>query len=259
MQIISIGILGIMGRMGQAILTLVDKDSQFKLVGGTLNPKSNHISHETNLCISSNPDLIFEKSDVLIDFTNPEALEKHLSLSQTHHKPIVIGTTGLSKNHLDLMNEAAKTTSILYAPHMSLGINLLHALVEKAASILGPQFDIEILEKHHHHKIDAPSGTALSLGRAAAKGRKIDFDENAVFNWVNHAKRKENEIGFAVQRGGDMAGDHIVSFFGPQEKIELSHSTNSRQVLAHGALKAASWIYHKKQGLYSMMDVLGLV
>lgn len=258
MHVISIGILGIMGRMGQAISGLIQKDPQFQLIGGTLNPESNHIIHETSLCLSTSPDLIFEKSDILIDFTNPETLIKHLNLSKIYNKPIVIGTTGLTKNHHDFIDEAATTIPILYAPNMSLGINLLHALVEKTASILGPQFDIEILEKHHNQKIDAPSGTALSLGQAAAKGRNVNFENQSVLNWVNHPKRKENEIGFAVQRGGDMAGEHIVSFFGPQERIELSHSASSRQVLAYGALKAASWIYQKKPGQYSMMDVLNL-
>lgn len=258
MQIISIGILGIMGRMGQAISTLVQQDSQFQLIGGTLNPESNHIIQETTLCLSTNPDLIFEKSDILIDFTNPKILIKHLHLSKKYNKPIVIGTTGLTKTHHDIIDEVAKTTPVLYAPNMSLGITLLHSLVEKAASILGPQFDIEILEKHHNQKIDAPSGTALSLGQAAAKGRNIHFEEKSVLNWVNHPKRQENEIGFSVQRGGDMAGEHVVSFFGPQERIELSHSANSRQVLAYGALKAASWIYQQKPGRYSMKDVLNL-
>jgi 4-hydroxy-tetrahydrodipicolinate reductase len=258
MQIISIGILGIMGRMGQAISTLTQKDSQFQLIGGTLNPESNHLIQETNLCLSTNPDLIFEKSDILIDFTNPEILIKHLNLSKTYNKPIVIGTTGLTKTHHDIIDEVAQTTPVLYASNMSLGINVLQALVEKAASILGSQFDIEILEKHHNQKIDAPSGTALSLGQAAAKGRKINFEKQSVLSWVDHPKRKKNEIGFAVQRGGDMAGEHVVSFFGPQERIELSHSANSRQVLAYGALKAASWIYQKKPGRYSMMDVLEL-
>lgn len=258
MHVISIGILGIMGRMGQAISTIVQKDPQFKLIGGTLNPKSNIVSQDASVCISTNPKDIFEQSDILIDFTRPETLMEHLHLSKKYKKPIVIGTTGLIKNHYDLMDETAKNIPVLYASNMSLGITLLQSLVEKTASILGPQFDIEILEKHHNQKIDAPSGTALSLGQAAAKGRNIHFEKKSVLNWVNHPKRQENDIGFAVQRGGDMAGEHIVSFFGPQERIELSHSASSRQILAYGALKAASWIYQQKPGRYSMKDVLNI-
>lgn len=195
------------------------------------------------------PGKIFETTDLVIDFTTPAATRAHIAAAIQHQKPLVIGTTGLSADDLILIQDASKTCPILYSANMSVGINLLAALVEQASARLGENFDIEIMETHHRNKVDAPSGTALLLGRAT--GREAE-------NLDRSGKRGTGTIGYAVQRGGDVIGEHSVNFFGPGERLELSHRAHDRSLFAKGALRAAQWLKDQPNGLYSMRDVLSL-
>jgi 4-hydroxy-tetrahydrodipicolinate reductase len=197
--------------------------------------------------------------DAIIDFTGPEATIELAALAARSKLIHVIGTTGLSSADERKIAAAAKSAVIVKSGNMSLGVNLLAALAKQVAKTLGDEFDIEILEMHHNRKIDAPSGTALLLGRAAAEGRKIDPGKRSVRSRDGHTgARKPGDIGFATLRGGTVVGDHSVIFAGPSERIELSHKAEDRMIFARGALTAASWARGKKPGLYSMADVLGL-
>jgi 4-hydroxy-tetrahydrodipicolinate reductase len=200
-----------------------------------------------------------DHADILVDFSAPDALEASLDRAIAANLPILVGTTGLQPEHHEKIAEAAGQVAIIYAPNTSLGINLLRQLVEEATARLGPDWDIEILEMHHRHKVDAPSGPARALGRAAAAGRGADFDHVAkrVRDGITGA-RKRGDIGFAVLRGGDVVSDHRVIFASEGERVELTHIATSREIYARGALRAALWAQDKPPGLYSMANVLGL-
>jgi 4-hydroxy-tetrahydrodipicolinate reductase len=249
------GITGCMGRMGQMLIHEITSGTyeQITLAGGSVLPGE---TYEKDFFITDNAEELFKASDIVIDFTLPEATIKHLEIAANHNVPIVIGTTGLSNDQEALLSEAAGKVPVLYSSNMSIGVNILMSLAEKTAERLGDEWDIEIFETHHKHKIDAPSGTAISLGKAAAAGRNIDFDKCADYNRTG--KRKEGNIGFAVQRGGEVIGDHMVTFFGENERIELGHKASDRSLFAKGALKAAIWLKDQPNGLYSMRDVLDL-
>ena len=200
-----------------------------------------------------------EHGDVLIDFSTPEALRGSLDRATSAAIPIVVGTTGLKPEHHAAIEEAAKSIAVIQAPNTSLGINLLRDLVEQAAARLGSDWDIEILEMHHRHKVDAPSGTALMLGQSAAKGRGSTLQELSRFDRISehpHA-REPGTIGYASLRGGSVAGEHVVIFAGNGERIELGHRAESRMIFARGALAAARFLVAKPPGLYSMRDVIG--
>lgn len=190
--------------------------------------------------------------DLVIDFTQPDATVEHVRLAAAAHVPMVIGTTGLSEAQEGILHDAAKTLPIVYAANTSIAVTLLLSLVEQAAARLGPDWDIEILETHHHHKVDAPSGTALALGKAAETGR----GEKAQHTSDRTGKRQPGSIGYAVRRGGDVVGEHSVSFYTQGERLELSQMATDRRLFARGALKAAEWLQKQKPGLYSMRDVL---
>lgn len=239
---INIGVLGSTGRMGQAILEALGNHPRCTLSA----PGSR--DHAGRL---------FEASDVVIDFTSPDALSTHVNLGLKHKKPLVIGTTGLLPHHHQLTSSAATQIPLVVASNMSLGITLLTSFVEKAARYLDETYDVEIAELHHRHKKDAPSGTALMLGHAAAKGRGKLLDDLKC-DHKHPGERNQGPIGFAVQRGGAVIGDHAVRFIGDEEMLELSHRSLSRTVYAKGALRAAEWVTKQKPGLYSMVDVLGL-
>jgi 4-hydroxy-tetrahydrodipicolinate reductase len=198
-------------------------------------------------------------SDVVIEFSIPEATLVHVALAAQARKALVIGTTGLDARGHATLAAAAKDAPLLWAPNMSLGVNWLLALVEQTARRLGDDYDIEVVEMHHRHKVDAPSGTALALGKAAAEGRKIDLSAKSqrVRDGITGA-RKRGDIGFATLRGGDNAGEHRVIFAADGEMIELAHRATSRRVFARGAVAAAQWLAPQKPGLYSMKDVLGI-
>jgi 4-hydroxy-tetrahydrodipicolinate reductase len=198
-------------------------------------------------------------ADAIIDFTAPAATVAHAALAARAKLVHVIGTTGLSPSDERKIAAAARSTVIVKSGNMSLGVNLLAALTKRVAQTLGEEFDIEILEMHHNRKVDAPSGTALLLGQAAAAGRGIKLERRSVRARDGHTgARKPGDIGFAALRGGSVVGEHSVIFAGPYERIELVHKAEDRMIFAHGALAAARWGAKQKAGLYSMADVLGL-
>jgi 4-hydroxy-tetrahydrodipicolinate reductase len=200
-----------------------------------------------------------DHADVLVDFSAPDALEASLDRAIASNVPILVGTTGLRPEHHAKIEQAAKQVAIIHAPNTSLGINLLRQLVEEAAARLGPDWDIEIFEMHHRHKVDAPSGTALLLGQSAAKGRGSSLQELSRFDRISehpHA-REPGTIGYASLRGGSVAGEHVVILATEGERIELGHRADSRIIFARGALAAARFLAGKPAGLYTMSDVIG--
>jgi 4-hydroxy-tetrahydrodipicolinate reductase len=204
-------------------------------------------------------EIVAEGGDVFVDFTAPEALEANLAAAIEAGKPILVGTTGLGDEGTRRIDAAAEQVAVVQAPNTSLGVNLLRHLVEQAAARLGPDWDVEILEMHHKQKRDAPSGTALLLGEAAAKGRGRALRDVARFDRTQGGEREEGTIGFASLRGGSVAGEHQVIFAGEGERLELGHRADSRLTFARGAIAAALWLAGKAPGRYTMADVLGLM
>lgn len=250
-----IGVTGYTGRVGQLLVQELQsgKWPNAELSGCTSRSASDNVH---DLLITNNADQLFKESDAIIDFTLPEATVEHAKLAAKHKKILVVGTTGLNKDQEAELEKAGEHATIIYAANMSLGVNLLMALVEKAAAALDPSWDIEVFESHHKHKIDAPSGTALALGKSAADGRKTTLPNPIPFD--RNGKRETGEIGFSVARGGDVVGEHTVFFYAEGERLELTHRATNRALFARGAIKAALWAKGKKAGLYSMKDVLGL-
>nr|WP_310522260.1 4-hydroxy-tetrahydrodipicolinate reductase [Polymorphobacter sp.] len=260
-----IGVLGAGGRMGQAIIAAIAADPRLVLAGAIERAGSEAVGRPVgppfpaSMTICSNHGPLAIASDVLVDFTAPGALEATLDAACDGKAAIVVGTTGLEAVHHKMIDRAAKSIPILQAANTSLGVALLARLVGEAARALGPDWDIEIAELHHRHKIDAPSGTALALGEAAAKGRGVKLA--AVSDRGRDGMtgtRVAGHIGFAALRGGSAAGDHTVLFAGDGERIELRHLAENREIFARGALKAAVWLAGKPAGRYHMDDVLGL-
>lgn len=254
-----IGIVGCMGRVGSVLVKEVNSHEwpDIELAGGTALPED--VKDDHPFFITSNPDELFQIADAVIDFTSPESTKKHAWLAAKHKKSLIIGTTGLTLDDEHELEDAANETTIIYAANMSVGVNVLLNLVEKAAATLADDWDIEIFEAHHKHKVDAPSGTALAIGKAAASGRGIELEDKA--DWARHGQtgaRKRGHIGFSVARGGDVVGEHRAYFYSEGERIELTHVATNRALFARGALRAAMWSEDKKPGLYSMKDVLGL-
>jgi 4-hydroxy-tetrahydrodipicolinate reductase len=231
-QPIRISLFAPEGRMGKAIAKAVEENPAFSIDA--------------------------EHADVLIDFSAPGALADSLNRATSGGIPILVGTTGLQPEHHEAIAEAAKSIAVIQAPNTSLGINLLRDLVEQATARLGPDWDIEILEMHHRHKVDAPSGTALMLGQSAAKGRGSTLQDLSRFNRISehpHA-REAGTIGYASLRGGSVAGEHVVILATEGERLELGHRADSRMIFARGALAAARFLVGKPPGLYSMRDVI---
>jgi 4-hydroxy-tetrahydrodipicolinate reductase len=263
-----IGVVGTAGRMGQMLVREIAATKGAVFGGGTETAGSAALGKDpgelagsgpTDTRIGSDPAALFAACDIVIDFTVPAASVAHAKLAAATGKALVIGTTGFSAEDERAIAEAATRAAIVKAPNMSLAVNLLMALTERVASALGPDYDIEIFEIHHKHKIDAPSGTALGLGQAAARGREIDLAENAVRARDGHTgARKPGTIGFSVARGGAEIGDHTVMFCGGADRLELTHRAHSRGIYAAGAVRAALWLAGRKPGLYAMKDVLGL-
>lgn len=252
----SIGIFGAAGRMGRAIAQVVTENGLI-LAGGVDRAGEGEIA--PGLAITADPVALARHSDVLIDFSVPAALAAHLDAAVAAGKPILIGTTGLEPAHHALVDQAAKAIPVLQTGNTSLGVNLLAALVEQAASRLTDDWDIEIVEMHHRHKVDAPSGTALLLGEAAARGRGITLADHSERgrDGITGARAK-GAVGFAALRGGSVAGDHQVIFAAEGERIEIGHRAESRIIFARGAVKAARWLIDQSPGRYDMKGVLGL-
>ena len=261
-------IAGAGGRMGRTLIKAIAGDKNFTLVGALEDARSPLIgwdagtlagTPENGVKLTGDAAAALDKADGIIDFTAPAATVALASLAAKSGKVHIIGTTGLSAADEARIKEAAKSAVIVKSGNMSLGVNLLAALTRRVAKTLDKAFDIEILEMHHNQKVDAPSGTALMLGRAAAEGRGIDLDRNSVRSRDgNTGVRHPGDIGFANLRGGSVVGEHTVIFAGPAERIELVHKAEDRMIFARGALHAALWARSQKPGLYSMADVLGL-
>ena len=257
---LKIGIVGASGRMGTKLLELLGEDSELSASAAIVDPASNEIGDTfgpQKLEASGDFDTAASESDALIDLSAPPGTMSALESCLTHETPLVIGTTGLDDAQLQSLREGAKQLPILKAANFSVGINLLSRLVSMTSEATAGDFDIEIFEAHHNQKADAPSGTALSLGEAAAKARDQSLDEDAI--WGRHGEtgaRSDSEIGFQVLRGGDIKGEHTVYFCGDGERIELTHRASSRDIFAQGALRAAVWLTGQPAGSYDMSDLL---
>lgn len=265
---VKIGVVGCSGRMGQTLVGAILDQEEASLSGGTERHDSPHMGQtirhpitgiDTDLVVTADAEALFRNSDVVIDFTCPTATVLHANYAAKHDTIHIAGTTGMTSGEEKALHTASESVVVVYASNFSLGVNLLFYLTRKAASMLDEDFDIEILEMHHRHKVDAPSGTALSLGEQAAKGRGVDLDQVADRGRDGiTGERKRGNIGFAVLRGGNVAGEHTVSFNAADERIELSHKAGDRAIFARGAVKAALWATTQRPGLYDMFDVLGL-
>jgi 4-hydroxy-tetrahydrodipicolinate reductase len=261
-------VVGAGGRMGRTLVRAVLGESRLRLVGALDRAEAAEQGQDAGLLagaaaagvtISADPLPLFVQADVVLDFTAPEATIAYSELSAQARLVHVIGTTGLTPAHEERLKAAARHCRIVRSGNMSLGVNLLAGLVRRAAAVLGPDYDIEIVEMHHRHKVDAPSGTALVLGQAAAAGRGIELAENWLKTRDGHTgRRAEGAIGFQSLRGGSVVGDHTVVLAGEGERIELTHRAENREIFARGAIRAALWAFDKKPGLYDMADVLGL-
>ena len=261
-------ITGAGGRMGRTLIKAIAGSNELALAGALEDPRSpligwdaGHLAGtgENGVKLTGDIAPLLNDADGIIDFTAPAATLEYAARAAAAGKVHIIGTTGTSAADDARIADAAKTAIIVKSGNMSLGVNLLAALTRRVAKTLDQVYDIEILEMHHNQKVDAPSGTALMLGRAAAEGRQVDLNQHAVRVRDGHTGAREpGDIGFATLRGGTVVGEHTVMFAGPAERIELTHKAEDRMIFARGALHAALWARKQKPGLYSMMDVLGL-
>jgi 4-hydroxy-tetrahydrodipicolinate reductase len=260
-------VAGAGGRMGGRIINMIQKTEGIGLGAAFERADSPAVGQDVGLVVGSVPqgitvadslESVIDQGDVIIDFTVSKASLEHARTAALHKRPMVIGTTGFTSEELKEIRELAEGFPCVLAPNMSVGINLLYKLVETAAKVLGDDYDIEIIEAHHRMKKDAPSGTALQLGRVAAASLGRDFDKVGVFE--RHGligERGKNEIGIQTIRAGDIVGEHTVLFGGMGERIELVHRASSRDTFAKGAVRAALWIVGQSAGFYDMQDVLG--
>jgi len=265
---IKIGVVGCGGRMGRLLVAEAQAAEGCRVVAGSEVPGSPLVGQDLGalagvgalaIKVAGDAKSVFEAADVVLDLTVPAASVAHARLAAESGRALVLGTTGLDGAQAEEIRAAAKRAPIVWAANFSLGVNLLANLVEQAARVLGEDFDIEVLEMHHRHKVDAPSGTALALGQAAARGRRVDLGAKSQRVRDGHTgPRRVGDIGFATLRGGDVAGEHTVMFAGPSERIELTHRAGSRQIFGRGVIRAARWVAAKSPGLYDMTDVLGL-
>ena len=240
-----IAITGSNGRMGQALIEAVK-----------LNP---NVSQGPILNRGDDINRVLKDFDVLIDFTRPEATLNALSVCQSAGKTMVIGTTGFSDDALKIIDQASSDIPIVFAPNMSVGVNLTLKLLETTAKVIGTDSNIEIVEAHHRHKVDAPSGTALKMGEVIANALGRDLSECAVYGREGTEEPRDRQtIGFSSIRGGDVVGEHTVTFFMEGERVEITHKASSRMTYANGAVKASQWLTNQANGLYSMQDVLDL-
>jgi len=262
------GVVGCGGRMGRMLIAEIAASEGCAVAGGSEAPGSGYVNQDIGelagigrigIPIGENVESVIKQSEVILEFTSPEATAEHAAIAARLGTAMVIGTTGLTTAHGEAVRQAARNIPIVWAANMSLGVNILLTLVEEVARRLGPDWDIEILEMHHRNKVDAPSGTALALGQAAAAGRGVVLDEVAqrVRDGITGARRT-GDIGFATLRGGDVAGEHQVVFAGIGERLELTHRATTRAIFAKGAVRAARWVVGRPPGLYGLKEVLGL-
>lgn len=265
---LKVAISGAGGRMGIALIRALSAHPTLELVAAGIRPgtaslirtqfENAGIAFASELAVENTAEL-FTRADAVIDFTAPEYTVGLAGLAAMHKKILISGTTGLNSTQKEALIRAGEFTRVIWSANMAVGVNLLMALVEQTAARLGPDADIEILEMHHRHKVDAPSGTALALGEAAARGRGVNLHDVWVKSRDGHTgARHAGSIGFATLRGGDVIGDHTVMFASQGERIELSHKASNRDIFAKGALVAAAWAAGKPNGFYTMRDVVTL-
>lgn len=267
-QPLAVTILGASGRMGRALIDSLLRTPSLRLSGAVERAGNPLIGSDaglmigaaaTGVAISDSLPAALAESAVLVDFTGPAATMAALAACVSAKRPIVIGTTGFTPEQKDAIAKAALVIPVCIAANYSVGVNVALKLVELAARTLGDDYDVEIVEAHHRHKVDSPSGTALAFGEAAAAGLDRDLRSNAIYGREGQiGARKKETIGFATVRGGDVVGDHTVLFLGDGERVEISHRASSRTNFASGALRAAEWLASQPPGLYSMRDVLQL-
>jgi 4-hydroxy-tetrahydrodipicolinate reductase len=263
-----IAIVGAAGRMGKSLTEACQLDAEVQLTAAVEHSTSAAVGHDVGevagisrlgVFIKDNLEDVVDDFDVLIDFTRPDVTLANLTVCSKARRRIVIGTTGFTTEQRRLISAASSEIAIVLAPNMSVGVNLCFKLLDTAARVLGDSVDIEIIEAHHRHKVDAPSGTALRMGEVIASALDRDLDDCAVYGRKGHkGERDRKTIGFETIRAGDIVGDHTVMFAGPGERVEISHKASSRMTFANGAIRAARWITGHKNGLYDMQDVLGL-
>jgi 4-hydroxy-tetrahydrodipicolinate reductase len=268
MEIIRIAVAGSGGRMGRTLVQAVSEADGLVLGAATertesalLGADAGELAGVGHLGVSVSSDLsdCLDDFDVLIDFTSPAATLAHLEVCRTAGKRMVIGTTGLDPAQRDTIAEAAREIGIVFAPNMSVGVNLCFKLLDIAARVLGNEVDIEIMEAHHRHKVDAPSGTALRMGEVIASALGRDLDEVAVYGREGQTgPRERRTIGFETIRAGDIVGEHSVWFVADGERVEIAHKASSRMNFARGAVRASGWIAKRGPGRFDMQDVLGL-
>ena len=265
---VKIAVAGSAGRMGKMLVNVIDKHPRCNLVAATCHPNETEIIgrdaglisgiDQINIPISPDPQKLLN-GDVIIDFTSPESTIEHSCLAVEKKIGHVIGTTGLSTDQEKVIKKNSEKAPIVYSANMSVGVNLLFSLVKKAVFSIDDNWDIEILEMHHRKKVDAPSGTALALGKVASDTRNENFEKVSKLSREGKVgARKKNEIGFATLRGGSVVGDHSVILAHDDERIELTHKASNRKIYANGAVKAAIWCSEKEKGLFDMSKVLGL-
>lgn len=265
---IRLAILGADGRMGQALVRASQQSDQLVLGAAIERPGSAHLGADAGslagleplgIALTDSLESVRDQFDVLIDFTRPEPSLAAMGFCLRETKPMVIGTTGFSAEEKQRIEEASQQIPIMMAPNMSVGVNLSLKLLELAARTIGRETDIEIIEAHHRHKVDAPSGTALRMGEVVAESLGKTLSDCAVWSRQGHTgERRPGSIGFSVIRAGDIVGDHTVMFADEGERIEIRHHASSRMTFAKGAVRAAHWLAPQAPGLYDMQDVLGL-
>jgi 4-hydroxy-tetrahydrodipicolinate reductase len=265
---INIAISGASGRMGRTLIEACHRQPDLRLGAAFDRPGGPAVGRDagelaglgsSGVTVGERPADALARFDVLVDFTRPEATLEYLALCRMHGKKLVIGTTGFDAAGKAAIAAAARDIAIVFAPNMSVGVNLCFKLLDLAARVLGDEADVEIIEAHHRHKVDAPSGTALRMGEVVAHALGRDLAQCAVYG--RHGvtgERTRSTIGFATVRGGDVVGDHTVLFAGDGERVEITHKASSRLTFANGALRAARWLAARERGLYDMQDVLGL-
>ncbi|MDF7628774.1 4-hydroxy-tetrahydrodipicolinate reductase [Erwiniaceae bacterium L1_55_4] len=268
MSDIRIAIVGAPGRMGRNLIQAVQQAEGVALGAALARSGSSLLGADagelagigrTGITVTDDLLKVVNDFDVLIDFTRPEGTLEYLAFCRKHKKAMVIGTTGFDEAGKEAIRAAAEEIGIVFAANFSVGVNLVLNLLQQAAKVMGDYADIEIVEAHHRHKVDAPSGTALAMGEAIADAMNWKLDEHAVYAREGHTgERQAQTIGFATVRAGDIVGEHTAMFADIGERVEITHKASSRMTFANGAVKAASWLKNKKSGLYEMRDVLDL-
>lgn len=267
MDAMRFAVAGASGRMGKTLIETIVRTPDASLVAALDRPGGPSLGRDageslglcTGVVIESDLEAALSRAQFLIDFTRPEGTLAHLAVCRRRGVKMVIGTTGFSPEQKRLLEEAARDIAIVFAPNMAVGVNLVFKLLDTAARILDDGYDVEIVEAHHRHKVDAPSGTALRMGEVVAAALGRDLSECAVYGREGHTGERDGRtIGFATVRGGDIVGDHTVLFAGTGERVEITHKAASRVPYANGSLRAARFLLERPNGLYDMQDVLGL-